>query len=80
MITNKFCFEINIIGRVTVPGFTPYSMSKFAVVAFADGLRREMIKWRVSVHMIEPSAYKYKIVSKNYYFILSTIYVISKMF
>ena len=46
------------IGRVTVPGFTPYSMSKFAVVAFADGLRREMHKWGISVHCIEPSLYK----------------------
>ncbi|KAI9560428.1 hypothetical protein GHT06_014445 [Daphnia sinensis] len=48
----------SMAGRVTVPGFTPYSMSKFAVVAFADGLRREMQKWGISVHCIEPSLYK----------------------
>ncbi|EFX74132.1 hypothetical protein DAPPUDRAFT_200252 [Daphnia pulex] len=47
----------SMAGRVTVPGFTPYSMSKFAVVAFADGLRREMQKWGISVHCIEPSLY-----------------------
>lgn len=47
-----------LLGRVTVPGFTPYSMSKFAATAFADGLRREMKKWGVSVHVIEPSSYK----------------------
>ena len=45
-------------GRFTIPGFTPYSMSKYAVVSFADGLRREMAKWNVSVHTIEPSLYK----------------------
>lgn len=48
----------SMAGRVTVPGFTPYSMSKFAAGAFADGLRREMKKWGVSVHVVEPSSYK----------------------
>ena len=55
--------KIFFLGRVTVPGFTPYSMSKFAAVAFADGLRREMKKWGVSVHVIEPSSYKYELLS-----------------
>lgn len=59
--SNDYTFNLILlllIGRVTVPGFTPYSMSKFAIVAFVDGLRREMMKWRVGVHLIEPSAYK----------------------
>lgn len=46
-------------GRVTVPGFTPYAMSKYAAVAFTDGLRRELKKFSVSVHVIEPSLYRY---------------------
>jgi len=48
----------SLSGRVTVPGFTPYSMSKYAAVSFADGLRREMAKWNISVHTIEPSIYR----------------------
>lgn len=46
------------IGRVTVPGFTPYAMSKYAVVSFADGLRREIKKWNISVHVVEPTIYR----------------------
>ncbi|CAG0899277.1 unnamed protein product [Darwinula stevensoni] len=33
-------------------------MSKSALVSFADCLRREMKKWNVSVHTIEPTIYK----------------------
>jgi len=39
-------------------GFTPYAMSKVAAIAFSDGLRREMRKWSISVHLIEPTLYK----------------------
>lgn len=46
------------LGRVVLPGMTPYSMSKFAAIALSDGLRREMKKWGVTVHSIEPSFYK----------------------
>ncbi|XP_063225157.1 retinol dehydrogenase 7-like [Bacillus rossius redtenbacheri] len=48
----------SIAGRVTMPPLLAYSMSKHAVVAFADGLRRQMSKWSVSVHCIEPLFYK----------------------
>jgi NAD(P)-dependent dehydrogenase (short-subunit alcohol dehydrogenase family) len=34
-------------------------MSKSAAVSFADGLRREMKKWSITVHTIEPTLYKY---------------------
>jgi NAD(P)-dependent dehydrogenase (short-subunit alcohol dehydrogenase family) len=34
-------------------------MSKSAAVSFADGLRREMKKWAITVHTIEPTLYKY---------------------
>ena len=33
-------------------------MSKYAAVAFTDGLRRELKKFSISVHLIEPSLYK----------------------
>jgi NAD(P)-dependent dehydrogenase (short-subunit alcohol dehydrogenase family) len=38
---------------------TAYAMSKFAVIALADGLRRELYKWSITTHTIEPSFYKY---------------------
>nr|CAD7462560.1 unnamed protein product [Timema tahoe] len=46
-------------GRFTVPGLVPYSMSKHAIVSFIDGLRREMRKWSVTVHGIEPMIYRW---------------------
>nr|CAD7573805.1 unnamed protein product [Timema californicum] len=46
------------ISRSTVPGLVPYSMSKHAIVSFVDGLRREMRKWSVTVHGIEPMMYR----------------------
>jgi len=52
-----------IKGRYTFPGFTAYSMSKSAAVSFADGLRREMKKWSITVHTIEPTLYKYLFIS-----------------
>ena len=50
--------KIKYTGRFTLPGFTPYSVSKYATTSFADGLRLEMNKWNISVHTIEPSLYK----------------------
>ncbi|GFS50325.1 hypothetical protein TNIN_248751 [Trichonephila inaurata madagascariensis] len=41
-------------GRLTMPGFVPYSTSKQAIIAFSDGLRLEMQKFGVSVVTIEP--------------------------
>nr|CAD7464100.1 unnamed protein product [Timema tahoe] len=35
-------------------------MSKHAIVSFIDGLRREMRKWSVTVHGIEPMMYRQK--------------------
>jgi len=48
----------SLAGRYTYPGFSAYSMSKYAAVSFADALRREMKKWNISVHTVEPSLYK----------------------
>ncbi|KAF4519747.1 hypothetical protein B566_EDAN010340 [Ephemera danica] len=48
----------SLAGRYTFPGFTAYSMSKSAAVSFADGLRREMRKWSISVHTVEPTLYR----------------------
>ncbi|XP_054724977.1 17-beta-hydroxysteroid dehydrogenase type 6-like [Uloborus diversus] len=51
----------SVAGHVTYPGFVSYSMTKHALVSFADGLRREMLKWNVGVSVIEPSMYKTRI-------------------
>lgn len=46
----------SIGGRVTSPFLAPYSMSKFALEAFSDGLRRELIPWKLHVSVVEPGA------------------------
>lgn len=48
---------VSVLGRTASPGMSSYCMSKYAAAAFADALRRELIKWNVSVHTIEPWLY-----------------------
>lgn len=48
----------SVAGRVSLPGLGFYSMTKHAVIAFADALRREMKVWNVKVITIEPMAYR----------------------
>ncbi|KAI1286955.1 3beta-hydroxysteroid dehydrogenase dhs-16 [Halotydeus destructor] len=43
--------------RAASPGIVAYSMSKFAVRAFADGLRNEVRDFGMSVATIEPTMY-----------------------
>ncbi len=62
---------MSLAGRVTEPTFTPYCMSKHAVLSFSDALRREMHKWGVKVSTIEPSYYKTPMVSQDMF---STLY------
>nr|CAD7430876.1 unnamed protein product [Timema monikensis] len=47
--------------RYVHPNISAYSMSKSAVLAFVDGLRREMDKWSVTVVSIEPALYRTRI-------------------
>nr|CAD7203282.1 unnamed protein product [Timema douglasi] len=54
----RLVFTASSAGRITFPGLVPYSMSKHAIVSFIDGLRREMRKWSVTVHGIEPMMYR----------------------
>ncbi|HJS73861.1 MAG TPA: SDR family NAD(P)-dependent oxidoreductase, partial [Vicinamibacteria bacterium] len=44
----------SISGRITAPLLGPYSMSKFALEAFSDALRRELEPFGLSVSVIEP--------------------------
>jgi NAD(P)-dependent dehydrogenase (short-subunit alcohol dehydrogenase family) len=46
----------SIGGRATSPFNVPYSASKHALEAFTDGLRRELMPWKIHVASIEPGA------------------------
>ncbi|CAH1253095.1 HSD17B6 [Branchiostoma lanceolatum] len=46
------------VGRVAMPYFGPYSVSKFGVEAFSDSLRRAVRCFGVKVHIIEPGSFK----------------------
>ncbi|RWR99895.1 D-beta-hydroxybutyrate dehydrogenase-like protein, partial [Dinothrombium tinctorium] len=48
----------SVSSHFTAPTLTAYSMSKYAVAAFSNGLRREMEKWNVDVIEIQPDTYR----------------------
>jgi len=47
----------SIAGRVGLPTESAYCASKYAVQGYADTLRRDMIAWGVSVHIVEPGVF-----------------------
>ncbi|CAN8012738.1 unnamed protein product [Ixodes pacificus] len=49
-------------GRATTTWNNVYSMTKHAVVSLGDGLRREAVKWGISVSLIEPTYYRTAII------------------
>lgn len=55
----------SIAGMVAPALFTPYSCSKFAIEAFSDGLRREMIEFGVKVSLVQPGSVKTPIWQKS---------------
>ena len=48
----------SVCGLISLPNHISYCCSKYAVEAFSDGLRREMLAFNVSVHCIEPGIFK----------------------
>ncbi|XP_069689241.1 short-chain dehydrogenase/reductase family 9C member 7-like [Periplaneta americana] len=46
------------LGRISISGLSAYCMSKYAAVALADTLRRELMRCSVSVHTIQPWFYR----------------------
>lgn len=44
----------SVCGLVATPFLAPYSMSKYALEAFTDALRRELYPWGIHVSIIEP--------------------------
>jgi short-subunit dehydrogenase len=51
--------KFSLTGRIAIPFLAAYAMSKAAAISLADGLRRELRTWAVTVHTIEPAFYKY---------------------
>jgi len=58
----------SMCGRITFVGITQYCMSKAAVRAFSDGLRREMYPHGVKVVIIEPMMYATNIMNTEQLF------------
>jgi NAD(P)-dependent dehydrogenase (short-subunit alcohol dehydrogenase family) len=55
----------SVSGRIAAPMFGPYAASKFALEAFTDSLRRELLPWGIHVASIEPGAIKTPIWKKG---------------
>jgi NAD(P)-dependent dehydrogenase (short-subunit alcohol dehydrogenase family) len=52
----RVVFMSSVNGRVSAPGLTPYTASKFALEAIADGLRVELRPWGIRVVVVEPGS------------------------
>lgn len=52
-------------GRISTPEMAPYCISKYAVEAFSDALRRALIPFGCCVSIVEPSGYRTAINSKE---------------
>jgi len=46
----------SVAGFIALPGLAPYAMSKHAMEAFSDSLRRELKPWGIEVSLLEPGA------------------------
>ena len=55
----------SIAGKISGPFFSPYSASKFAVEAFSDSLRRELIAYGIDVSSVRPGPIKSQIWEKT---------------
>jgi retinol dehydrogenase-16 len=47
----------SIAGRIGIPSQSAYCASKHAMEAYSDCLRRELMDWGVTVHIIEPGVF-----------------------
>lgn len=56
----------SVAGFVTLPGLGPYCMSKHAIEAFSDALRRELRPWGIRVALLEPGAIATEIWGKGF--------------
>lgn len=54
MVLNFLCC---VAGRIGLPTQPAYCASKYAVEAYSDVLRGDMLNWGVTVHIIEPGVF-----------------------
>jgi len=54
----RIVFVSSICGRVALPAFGPYTVSKFATEAYADTVRRELAPFGVRVSVMEPGFFR----------------------
>ena len=52
----RVVFISSVSGRVSAPVMTPYTASKFAIEAIADGLRVELRPWGIDIVLVEPGS------------------------
>ena len=76
-LVTKYCFPllrekkgriINLsseVGRIAFPFNGPYSMTKYAIEAFSDSLRREMQLFGIKVIILQPGAVKTQLLDKT---------------
>jgi NAD(P)-dependent dehydrogenase (short-subunit alcohol dehydrogenase family) len=55
-VAGRVVFISSVSGRVSAPVMTPYTASKFAIEAIADGLRVEVRQWGIRVVLVEPGS------------------------
>ena len=51
----------SITGRISVPLYASYCVSKYGVEAFSDALRQEMQPWGIKVIVLEPGFFATKL-------------------
>lgn len=56
--TPRIVFTSSLMGRVAAPFGAVYAASKFALEGWCDGLRREMLPFGISVHLVEPGMFE----------------------
>ncbi|MGK9253025.1 SDR family oxidoreductase [Paenibacillus humicus] len=57
----------SVSGLIALPGYAPYSTSKFAVEGFSEALRLEMKPFGIDVSLVEPGAYRTEIWKKGFH-------------
>ena len=56
----RIVFISSVSGRVSSPVLTPYTASKFALEAIADGLRVELRPWGIDIVLVEPGSDRHR--------------------
>uniref|UniRef100_A0A7E4ZX49 Estradiol 17-beta-dehydrogenase 2 n=1 Tax=Panagrellus redivivus TaxID=6233 RepID=A0A7E4ZX49_PANRE len=55
----------SICGRIALPALAPYTCAKYAVEAFSDTLRLELVAWGIKVSIIEPGFFATPLTNKE---------------